>query len=555
MKRTFLTLLSLVCIVGTVVARTQSDSLLRVLDRTIKERVVYAEKKDSRISELNKLLRRSTQDEQRYIICSELFDEFRAYNTDSSLYYATEKLRLAKRLGKPEYLDDARMNTAEVMGTTGMYKESLDILNSIHHNVLAEYLRPYYYHLYRNIYGLMCDYSVTEKEKTEYARITDLYRDSLLMVNSPKSTSYIIVKADQLMVRGKYNDALQILLTNYNKLKLNAHETALLSYGISEAYRALDDREKEKYFLSISAIYDLRSAVKEYVSLRKLASLLYEDGDIDRAYDFLKCSMEDATRCNARLRTIEISQVFPIIDKAYQQKTMRQKNELMISLICISILSVFLILAIIYVYRQMKRLAEARRKLYNANTSLNDLNSELKKLNEKLHQSNTRLKEMNLTLSETNYIKEEYIGRYMDQCSAYLDKMDNYRRRLGKIASSGKVDDLYKAIKSSQFIEDELRDFYESFDDTFLHLYPNFVEEFNALLSEKIILKSGELLNTELRIFALIRLGITDSVKIAHFLRYSVTTIYNYRTKMRNKSIGERDQFESRIMQIGTMSE
>ena len=162
---------------------------------------------------------------------------------------------------------------------------------------------------------------------------------------------------------------------------------------------------------------------------------------------------------------------------------------------------------------------------------------------------------MNHTLSEANYIKEEYIGRYMDQCSTYLDKMDLYRRSLNKIAAAGRVEELYKAIKSSQFLDEELKEFYANFDVTFLQLFPSFVEDFNALLTEPMQPKPGELLNTELRIFALIRLGITDSTKIAQFLRYSVTTIYNYRTRVRNKAVGERDEFEAKVMQIGKVEE
>ena len=329
---------------------------------------------------------------------------------------------------------------------------------------------------------------------------------------------------------------------------MDDHSKAMITYTLSEAYRLEGDKKGQKHFLALSAIADLKSAVKEYVSLRKLASLVYEDGDIDRAYNYLKCSLEDATLCNARLRTLEISQVFPIIDQAYQLKTKRQQQEMKISLICISLLSVFLLVAIFFVYKQMKKVAAARREVIDTNTLLQELNGEL-------HDSNSQLKEMNHTLSEANYIKEEYIGRYMDQCSTYLDKMDLYRRSLNKIAATGRVEELYKAIKSSQFLEEELKEFYANFDMTFLQLFPNFVEEFNALLVEPMQPKQGELLNTELRIFALIRLGITDSTKIAQFLRYSVTTIYNYRTRVRNKALGERDEFEAKVMKIGKVEE
>lgn len=525
-----------------------TDALLREVDGIIKNHQTYRTEKEARIADLKKLLAEATSDEQRYGFCGRLFDEYRAYNLDSSFVYAQRKEELAHRMGKLDYLDDAAMNMAEVMGTTGMYKEALELLGQIDQKTLPDYLHGYYYHLYRTIYGLMGDYAVTEKAKKEYYRMTDLYRDSLLQVNASDSLGHVLVMADKCIVYAQYDEAIRMLMEYYNKPSLDNHSKAMLTYTLSEGYRLKGDKQGQKYYLALSAIADLKSAVKEYVSLRKLASLVYEEGDIDRAYNYLKCSLEDATLCNARLRTLEISQVFPIIDQAYQLKAKRQQQELKVSLICISLLSVFLLVAIFFVYKQMKKVAAARREVVDTNTLL-------QKLNEELHDSNSQLKEMNHTLSETNYIKEEYIGRYMDQCSTYLDKMDLYRRSLNKIAAAGRVEELYKAIKSSQFLDEELKEFYANFDMTFLQLFPNFVEEFNALLTEPMQPKPGELLNTELRIFALIRLGITDSTKIAQFLRYSVTTIYNYRTRVRNKALGERDEFETKVMQIGKVEE
>ncbi|SDB75544.1 hypothetical protein SAMN05192581_1002168 [Bacteroides ovatus] len=525
-----------------------TDALLREIDGIIKNRQTYGAEKEARIADLKKLLVEAASDEQRYGFCGRLFDEYRAYNLDSSFVYAQRKEELAHRLNKLDYLDDSAMNMAEVMGTTGMYKEALELLGKIDKKTLPDYLYGYYYHLYRTIYGLMGDYAVTEKAKKEYYRMTDLYRDSLLQINASDSLGHALVMADKYIVHARYDEAIDMLMEYYSKPSLDDHAQAMITYTISEGYRLKGDKQGQKHYLALSAIADLKSAVKEYVSLRKLASLVYEAGDIDRAYNYLKCSLEDATLCNARLRTLEISQVFPIIDQAYQLKTKRQQQEMKISLICISLLSIFLLVAIFFVYKQMKKVAAARREVVDTNTLLQELNEEL-------HDSNSQLKEMNHTLSEANYIKEEYIGRYMDQCSTYLDKMDLYRRSLNKIAAAGRVEELYKAIKSSQFLDEELKEFYANFDVTFLQLFPSFVEEFNALLTEPIQPKPGEQLNTELRIFALIRLGITDSTKIAQFLRYSVTTIYNYRTRVRNKAVGERDEFEAKVMQIGKVEE
>lgn len=525
---------------------SRADSLLLKLDQAIKERPIYMEQKELKLVELKRLLHRQIPDEERFAILGTLLDEYRSFNTDSALHMAEEREQIAIRLGNREYIDNARMNKADVLGMTGMYKEVMDLMRNIHIDRLPVDIHPYYYHIYRTVYGLMADYAVTAYEKKLYTELTDKYRDSLLLVNKDNLLIHTLIQSDQYNVRNEYDKAIR-LLTDYLALQKDyEHDVAICAYTLSESYRLKGDKEKEKEYLIVSAMADMKTAVREYISLRKLAVLLYQEGDIERAYSYVKICMEDAAACNARLRKLEILEIFPIINDAYQQKTEKQQEQMKWALVSISLLSLFLLLAIFYVYKQMKKVAAARREVIDAN-------KRLKELNDELHLSNAQLKEANHSIAENSYLKEEYIGRYMDQCSVYLEKMDNYRRSLGKIAATGNVEELYKTIKSSKFIEGELKEFYTNFDNTFLQLFPTFVEDFNALLAddEQISLKAGERMNTELRIFALIRLGITDSVKIAQFLRYSVTTIYNYRTKVRNKAAGDRDLLEQEVMTIG----
>lgn len=525
---------------------SRADSLLLKLDQAIKERPIYMEQKELKLVELKRQLHRQIPDEERFAILGTLLDEYRSFNTDSALHMAEEREQIAIRLGNREYIDNARMNKADVLGMTGMYKEVMDLMRNIHIDRLPVDIHPYYYHIYRTVYGLMADYAVTAYEKKLYTELTDKYRDSLLLVNKDNLLIHTLIQSDQYNVRNEYDKAIR-LLTDYLALQKDyEHDVAICAYTLSESYRLKGDKEKEKEYLIVSAMADMKTAVREYISLRKLAVLLYQEGDIERAYSYVKICMEDAAACNARLRKLEILEIFPIINDAYQQKTEKQQEQMKWALVSISLLSLFLLLAIFYVYKQMKKVAAARREVIDAN-------KRLKKLNDELHLSNAQLKEANHSIAENSYLKEEYIGRYMDQCSVYLEKMDNYRRSLGKIAATGNVEELYKNIKSSKFIEGELKEFYTNFDNTFLQLFPTFVEDFNALLAddEQISLKAGERMNTELRIFALIRLGITDSVKIAQFLRYSVTTIYNYRTKVRNKAAGDRDLLEQEVMTIG----
>ena len=525
---------------------SRADSLLLKLGQAIKERPIYMEQKELKLVELKRQLHRQIPDEERFAILGTLLDEYRSFNTDSALHMAEEREQIAIRLGNREYIDNARMNKADVLGMTGMYKEVMDLMRNIHIDRLPVDIHPYYYHIYRTVYGLMADYAVTAYEKKLYTELTDKYRDSLLLVNKDNLLIHTLIQSDQYNVRNEYDKAIR-LLTDYLALQKDyEHDVAICAYTLSESYRLKGDKEKEKEYLIVSAMADMKTAVREYISLRKLAVLLYQEGDIERAYSYVKICMEDAAACNARLRKLEILEIFPIINDAYQQKTEKQQEQMKWALVSISLLSLFLLLAIFYVYKQMKKVAAARREVIDAN-------KRLKELNDERHLSNAQLKEANHSIAENSYLKEEYIGRYMDQCSVYLEKMDNYRRSLGKIAATGNVEELYKNIKSSKFIEGELKEFYTNFDNTFLQLFPTFVEDFNALLAddEQISLKAGERMNTELRIFALIRLGITDSVKIAQFLRYSVTTIYNYRTKVRNKAAGDRDLLEQEVMTIG----
>ena len=522
--------------------------LLSELDKAIKERPLYIKKRLEYLERLNKMLDNSETNEQRYHILGELYSGYSSFNADSSLHVARAIYEVAQRIQNEDYQINALMNMAEISGVAGMFKESLDLMKKVNRKRLPDYLRPYYYHVYRTVYGNMADYTVSVAQKGQYNRLTDSYRDSILLVNNQESVTYQIVKADRYNVHGQCKEAIAMLEDYTNRHKMEVHDEAILYYTLSNSYSLIGDKENQKRCLLLSAIADMKSGVREYASLRELAVLLYQEGDLDRAYSYLKLCMEDAAMCNARLRIIETLKIFPVINEAYHLEKARRQHKLQIMFICI--LSFILLGGVYYMYYQMKRLAVARRQVIDANRKLQDLNNDL-------CLSNAKLKELNHALSENTYLKEIYIGRYLDQCSTYIEKLDEYRKSLAKLAAVGKVEELYHQLKSSRLVDKELKDFYASFDDTFLLLFPTFVDDFNKLLieSEKVHLKPNERLNTELRIFALIRLGITDSVKIAQFLRYSVTTIYNYRTKARNKAACNRDEFEKYVMQIGSLEQ
>lgn len=548
MKNIFCLYCLMLCVWPVLAGAAEIDDLLNRLDVVIKDRPHCIVEKKKRLQELKLRLYPGLPDEERFRQLGELLEEYRSFNADSSLAFTQERLHLARRMGGREYLDDARMNLAEVMGIAGMYKEALEQMDAVRPDSLPGYLRSYYFHNLRTLYGWMADYVVVPEEEARYRALMDCYTDSLLKYRLMEgdSLSYMLNRCQHYNQSGRFDDAIR-LMERYLHAG-DVHYEALAAYTLAESYHQKGNTEQEKKYLALSAIADMSTPVLEYASLPRLAVLLFHEGDVERAYLYLKLCMEDAVACNARLRILEILKIFPVVNDVYQLQIKKRQRQMTWALVSISLLSVFLVVAVVYVRRQMKRVVQARREVVEAN-------ARLKELNDELHRSNASLKEANRSIAENSYLKEEYIGRYMDQCSAYIEKLDAYRRHLGKLAAAGKVQELYKDLKSSKQVEQELKEFYANFDDTFLQLFPTFVEDFNSLLlpDERITPKPGERMNTELRIYALIRLGITDSVKIAQFLRYSVTTIYNYRTRVRNKAAGNRDELEALVARIGRL--
>jgi len=538
MKKIFLAI-SLLTSFSFLRATENTDSLLKVLDEVVANHKQYSDKKEEKLLQLKSLLRITTSGEQQFVVCGQLIDEYYYYQKDSALVYVKRSIKIANQIHDNNRLISARIKLASINGSIGMYKEALEIFRDIN---ITNYpgLKVEYYNEYAILYGYMGFYAVTDQDRRMYNQSNKLYYDSLVAIIPRDTSLYVLAKTGVYFTDNQHEKAFDLLNAAYLRCN-DMHERAKLAYNIGTVYGNRKDTKRETLWLTISSINDLGSVTKEYVSLRILAYKLFQQGDIDRAYNYMSCALEDALFCNARLRTHEISLMMPIIDKAYQHQTRTKQQILTISTIVVSVLSLFLLIAIWRVYRQMKKLAMARKELAQVNDHLSDLNE--------------RLLENNDSLTEANVIKEEYIVKYMDQCSLYIDKMDEYRRNLQKMVNSGKMEDLLLRIKSKTFIEDEVAEFYLNFDKTFIQLFPDFIEKLNKLLipSEQIHPKAGQILNLELRIYALIRLGINDSVKIAAFLRCSANTIYNYRTRNRNNAVVHRDSFEEQVMQIGVM--
>lgn len=538
MKRFRLISIFLIILSSNIYGSSQVDSLLRILDQTIKDKALFSKQKEYRIDSLKQEESKSVNLEEKYKIYHKLFKEYRHYNMDSALSIAYKKQDISHELQNKKYEQRSNMNVAEIMAIMGMYKEALDIAAQINKKELDIDQMQYYYHLYHSTYYLLFENSLSSREKKYYETLISHYKDSLLQVNEPNTLGYSLVKNGKLVEQHKYKEALELMNHCYLEYGKNQSSIGSLAYGLSDIYEKLGDTEQQKKYLAISATADLRRAVKGYIALRKLATILYNEGDLDRAYAYIRCAMEDATFCKARFRTLEISETLPIITAAYDKKVKQEKANLVKYLILISVLSFILIVSFIYIWQQLKKLSIAKKSI--------------KQMYEDVTQMNENLNELNRKLSESNQVKEEYIGSIFNLCSTYINKMENYRININRKLKAGQTSEIIK-ITNTTLVTDELKEFFRNFDAIFLNIYPNFIEEFNMLLlpEEQITPKSGDILTPELRVFALMRLGISDSSKVASFLHYSPQTVYNYKLKIRNKLSVSKDEFASKILSIG----
>lgn len=511
---------------------SKDDSVLVQLDRVISDYQRFIAQKEVELEKLKEHLQQSETKEERYTATMNLYRAYQDFSLDSSLVYIKQSLRLADELGDQERIIDTHLSLAFLYNYVGMHNEALVIFKEQDVTGHSDWLRRSHFYLGTNVYRNLSQYSVDKEQRDYYRHQMEICRDSAIAY----APNDVILRAERLEDSGKMQQAIDLLSTNLPD-GLTTREAGLKYYILSEIYEKLHQRDAQIKFLAMSSVAGIRNAVREYIALRKLAVLLYEQGDIDRAYTYIHRSIDDAKACNARMRMVETSAFLSVIDSAVVRQKQDTKNALITTATVISLLLVLLAVVLIMLRRKMGMLQQS--------------NIQLKQLNKQILESEEYQKVLNSKLGNANKIKEEYITRFMHLCLDYIDKMEKYRVHLNKVARKHNFDELYETIQSTRYINKEVNEFYDSFDEAFLHIYPNFLKDFNALLrpDAQVSPKKDERLNTELRIYALLKLGISDSTKVQEFLRCSSSTVYNYRTSMRNKAIN-RESFEQDVLRI-----
>lgn len=531
MRRALLAIFCLVFSCHAVYASKAIDSLLKVLDKTIADREAFTLNKEMRIDAIKKKLKKQGSLDDQYRLNGDIISEYQSFKCDSALVYIERNVQIASALKSDNYLSESKLRFAFVASMSGLFTQAAEIFDTIDYDTLPHHLKVLYWWSHIRYNENLIKYSDSPKYRAKYELENKKSRDLLMALLDSKSEMYLKEKAFKLKGDGDYSTSAQIQEQLFIGEEPNSHGYAMSAMGLAMVHRELNNPELEEKYLILAAITDTRLAVKENESLLTLAIHLYDKNDVSRAYNYVRAALDDANFYNSRFRNAVIARTQPIIEATYLAKIEHQRKNLHLYAITVSIFAFVLILSLYFLYRQNKIVSTSRKKLSRTNDQLTAVNQRL---------------------DEANLIREKYIGYYINQCAVYLDKLDEYRRNINRKIKSGQLAGLQEISSSTTTLDRDAQELYQDFDRTFLEVYPTFVDELNLLLreEERFKLNKGQL-NTELRIFALIRLGITDVNQIATFLRYSLQTIYNYKSKMKGKALVDSDHFEEKVKKIG----
>ena len=542
-------------------ALEENRKLLHSLDSLLEQQDLFVRVKEERIKQLKMQYSRVKDVKELYAMNRMVYLEYRVYDADSALHYINKNIQLAQQTNNRTWEVVSLLEQSFVLTSSGLLTEALKAVSDIQPEELPQNLRSEYFGRLCTLYSRLRDYSSENSQLSEhYNNLQKAFRDSVYLTATPDELRYWNCRAWLYMGTPEIEPVKQAFEENKQTLSNDSRKYSIATYNLSAIYRSENNESKYLENLILSAMADIRSVNGDIGSLQEIAEYLFKHGEIDRAYNYILYCSQKAMLFHNRVRIVKMSHLQNQIYKAYQEQSRTQQKRLQASLIAVSFLFLVLIGALLFIRKQMRRLKDANLKLDNTNQklsvnmdALSTAHQRLEEVNIQLKDLNTQLQEVNDQLRESNYVKEEYIGYVFNICSTYISKLEEFRKNINRKLKVGQIEDVKAMTDSSATASNELKEFYQNFDTIFLHLYPDFVGDFNALLlpEERIELKEGELLNTELRIHALIRLGITDSVKIADFLHCSAQTVYNNRLRTRNKSIIPKEDFINAVKKLG----
>lgn len=526
-------------------SQKETNPLLEELDAALAEKETYHRYFTERVGVLKSVLADKNDTEHKYNIYLRLAESYKAHCFDSTLFYLRECRTLALKMEDQAKTMATDFMTAELYSKAGYYVEAGEILRQYRQETILSEIEYEYIKACNVYYGETMAYASTEESHEKKRRMRDAYRARLIDLVPENSIEWYDLKREEAESAGNRD-----LMREYAEKMLDAcepdsHEYAKACYMYAYTFPG-DDYESRCEWLARSAIADAKCCITDYMALNSLSELLFEHGEIEKAFRYVAdhCIV-DALHYNGRLRPWQISRFFPKLEKAYTEKNIQYLKTLRIFIIFILVFLVALILLLTFIYKRQRVLVATQEKLKDSYIEIDKRNIELIEINNKLI-------ELNAKIHEADKVKQEYITLFLGILSENINKTRQYKNHVLKNIRQGNSKKLVDEIENLPPVDEDIHEFYRMFDQTFVNLYPDFVAQFNKLLQEgsQIVPKGDDILTPELRIFALIKLGITDSSKIATLLHYSANTIYNYRAKTKNKARCSRDKFEDTVRNI-----
>ena len=487
--------------------------------------------KEEKISQIKEKINQSGKSPAvLYPLYVDLHNKYSSYIYDSASVCVEKLTELSYALNDKEKIASSTVKRGSGYLYSGLFKECFDILSDLDVQNCSNETKIDYYILKSRLYYDLADYNNRPDFREQYDRMGNEIIDSAIALLPEKSSRYWLCLGLRKMKSNDKEGAINAYKTMIDTHSCSEHEFAIATSSIAYLLDLQGNKKEAEKYLIEAAISDIKTSTKEAVALRNLAKLLYERGDLTRSAKYIRQALTDAYFYNARHRQLEIGYILPIIEGERMNVIETQRDRITTISIFISILLVALIIAFFIIWKQLKDLNKAKQIIQKSNENLTDVNN---------------------NLIEANKIKDEYIGYFFSLNSEFIDKLEAFQKFVKRKVASKQFDEL-NYIPKHLDAQNEREALYSRFDQVFLKLFPDFVIKFNELLKpeEQIQLKKGELLNTDLRIYALIRLGINDNEKIAQFLGYSVNTIYTYKTKIKNKALASNEEFKQKVMEI-----
>ena len=505
------------------------DSLLKVLKSEISRKGLYDAEKKRRIAILKQSLNHAATDDlsARYTICDKLYAEYKDFLFDSAHVYSKKLLQLSNQMHDLPKQFESKIKLGTIQLSWGMFKETFDCLNQLNMRLMPDSVKLKYYELKSTAYSKQASYNTDEFYSPANKAESLIALDSAVLLAKPESFEKDKSMAELYRTLGQKTKAAVCYNKLLNNSTLTDHQRAMVANDLS----SIREGEEKLALITLAAIYDIRSSTKETLAIFTLGKSLFKEGNIKDAELLLVEARDQAQFYGNRLHKTEVVAILTTVSAQKLINSENKKNKVLTYLIVVLGIGIIgTMVSALIVYVRLKRV----------------------KLREIIVQErNQHLDKINKRLLEDAHIKEEYIGYFFDIISAYILKLEKIKRNVERKVKAKNYEELLQIANEIDIKQERYTLFY-TFDNIFLKLFPNFIATFNSLLKpeDQIWPKDNEVLNTNLRIFALLRLGVRDNQTIANILESAVSTIYTYKMRIKSKALVQGDDFENKIMDI-----